>query len=318
MFDLIVGARIVHFASSIIVAGAAIFSLVVIGPTLTPYDRPLARKQRQFDGLILGALGFAIASGALWLLFIAAEIGQTSTGDALTEGIAWTFLTDTQFGRVSEIRLVLAFMLAGSVLVRRRLLPRSAALAARAIALLGTSFVASLAWCGHAGGGLGFEGGVHLTSDIVHLVTAAVWVGGLIPLLLLIDPHLEMPSGVQFNLIRRFSSLAVLAVVGLAATGVINTWFMLSSWQDLFTTEYGRLVLAKVALFLIMLAFASANRFWLTPLLLPATEATDAKKYALRLLCLFTTIELVLGTVVVCVVALLGQLPPASHIHAGD
>jgi putative copper resistance protein D len=314
MFDLIVGARAVQFASSILVAGAAIFSLVVVVPALNPHDVLLARKQRQLDGLILAALGFAIVSGALWLLSLAAEIGHGSTVEALTNGTAWTFLTETQFGRVSEIRLALAVILAAFVLMRP-LVTRLAMPAARATASLGTGFVASLAWCGHAGGGLGFGGEVHVASDVVHLVAAAAWVGGLIPLLLLTRPRVEMPSVERFQFIRRFSSLAVLAVAGLVASGVINAWFMLNGWRDLIATDYGRLVLVKVALFLAMLAFAAANRLWLTPRLGPTTTS-GAQRDALRHLCVLTAIEVILGIAVICVVALLGQLPPAAHARA--
>jgi copper resistance protein D len=316
VFDLLVGARAVQFALSILIAGAAMFFVVVAAPALNPHHHGLLlRKQRQLDRLMLWALGFAVASGALWLLVLAAKLGQTSMVEAVTNGTAWAVLTDIQFGRVSALRLALAVLLAGFVLVRR-IVPGLAGPAASAIALLGIGFVASLAWCGHAGGGLGFGGDVHAANDAVHLVTAAAWLGGLIPLLLLIRPRIEMPPAMRFHLIRRFSSLAVLAVAGLAASGVINTWFMLNRVRELITTEYGRLVLVKVALFLTMLAFAAANRLWLTPRLLPATAPTGAQKDALQRLCLFTAIEVALGVVVICVVALLGELPPAGHMHA--
>ena len=68
MLDLIIGARAVQFASSILIAGAAIFFVVVAAPALNTERAFLARKQRQFDGLMLAALGFPIALGALWLL----------------------------------------------------------------------------------------------------------------------------------------------------------------------------------------------------------------------------------------------------------
>ncbi len=316
MFDLIVVARAVQFASSILIAGAAIFSLVVVAPALNPHDVLLGRKQRQLYGLMLAALGFAIVSGALWLLLLAAEIGHSSIIEALTNGTARAFLTETQFGRVSEIRLALAIVLAALVLVRL-LVTCSAMPAAWAAASLSTGFVASLAWCGHGGGGLGIGGDVHAASDVVHLVTAAAWVGGLIPLLLLIRPRVEMPSVERFQFIRRFSSLAVLAVAGLAASGVINTWFMLNGGRDLVTTNYGRLVLLKGALFLAMLAFAGANRLGLTPRLDSTSATSSAQRNALRRICVFTAMEVALGVAVICVVALLGQLPPAAHHAAG-
>lgn len=314
MLDLITGARAVQFASSILIAGAAIFSIVVAAPALDTDKVLLARKQKQFDGLILVALGFAIVSGALWLFSLAAKITQSSMAEALSSGTAWAFFNETQFGRVSEMRLGLAIMLVALVLVRR-LMPRLARPAAWGIAFLGIGFVASLAWCGHAGGGLGFGGDVHAASDVVHLVAAAAWVGGLIPLLLLIAPHVEMPPATRFHLIRRFSSLAVLAVIGLAASGVINTWFMLNGVRDLVVTAYGQLVLAKIVLFLAMLAFAAANRLWLTPRLAGRHGEAPPDNTALRLLCRFTTIEITLGVAVICVVALVGELPPAAHMH---
>jgi len=315
VLDLIVGARAVHFASSILIAGAAIFALVVATPALKPREALLARKQKQFDGLMLAALGFATVSGALWLFSLAAKVGQSSMTEALSNGTAWAFFTETQFGRVSEVRLCLAMMLAALVLARR-LVSGLTRPAAWGIAFLGIGLVASLAWCGHAGGDLGFGGDVHAANDIVHLVTAGAWVGGLIPLLLLIAPQVEMPPAKRFHLIRCFSSLAVLAVIGLAASGLINTWFMLNGVRDLVVTTYGQLVLVKIVLFLAMLAFAAANRLCLTPRLAVRHRQTAPDNTALRLLCRLTTIEVALGVAVICVVALLGELPPPAHMHA--
>jgi putative copper resistance protein D len=309
VFDLLIGARAVQFASSILAAGAAVFFVFVAAPALNPPDALLARKQRQLEKLMLAALGFAIVSGALWLLVLASKLGQTSMVDAVTNGTAWAVLTETQFGRVSVLRLAAAVMIAALVLARR-LLSEWARSAAWAIALLGIGFVASLAWCGHAGGGLGLGGAVHVANDAIHLAAAAAWVGGLIPLLLLIRPRVEMPSATRVHLIRCFSAFAVVAVIGLAASGVINSWFMLNGVRELIATDYGRLVLVKVALFLTMLAFAAANRLWLTPRLTLRQDNT-----ALRLLCRFTAVEVVLGVMVICVVALLGELPPGGHMH---
>jgi putative copper resistance protein D len=183
------------------------------------------------------------------------------------------------------------------------------------LTLLGAGFVASLAWCGHAGGGLGVAGTVHVANDAAHLLTAAAWVGGLIPLLLLLGPGPQLAPAARYRLVRRFSSVALAAVAGLALSGLINGWFLLSGVRDLVATNYGRLLLAKVALFLAMLAFAAANRFRFMPRLLPVGATGGAEKDAFRHLRLFVAIETTLGTVVICVVALLGELPPPLHMH---
>ncbi len=135
-------------------------------------------------------------------------------------------------------------------------------------ALLGLALVVSLAWCGHAGSGMGIGGDAHLAADAVHLAAAAIWVGGLIPLLLLLRPRLPLTPLDRYGMVRRFSTLAMWSVALLVLSGVINTWFMTNGFRDLIGTDYGDLVLIKVALLLIMLGFAALNRFRLTPRLL--------------------------------------------------
>jgi putative copper resistance protein D len=142
----------------------------------------------------------------------------------------------------------------------------------------------------------------------VHLVTAAIWVGGLLPLLIFIRPSMPMSATERYQLVRRFSLVATWAVALLIASGIVNTWYMTDGMRHLFGTEYGSLVLAKVGLLLIMLGFAGVNRFWLTPRL-PVSDKAQ------RLLCTSTGAEIALGLIVICVVAVLGQLEPAGHMH---
>jgi len=101
----------------------------------------------------------------------------------------------------------------------------------------------------------------------------------------------------------------------LAASGLLNTWFMTDGLRSFLGTEYGDLVLIKIALLVAMLGFGAANRYWLTPRLLPANGSMEEDARALRLLCTFVSIEIALGLVVICVVAILGQLSPPGHIH---
>jgi putative copper resistance protein D len=178
------------------------------------------------------------------------------------------------------------------------------------IALLGIAFVISLAWCGHSGAGIGLSGDFQVSADAVHLVTAAAWVGGLLPLLIFIRPSVTISATERYQLVKRFSLLATWAVGLLIASGIVNTWYMTDGMRHLVGTEYGSLVLAKVGLLVIMLGFASVNRFWLTPQL----PTSQGEKTA-RQLCISTTAEIALGLIVVCVVAVLGQLEPAGHVH---
>ncbi len=315
MLDPLIASRAVHFASSLVVAGAAIFSAFVARPIHA--DLVL---ERHLEWVMLVGLALALLSGATWLVSLASRIAQTSVAEVISDGTAWSVLTETQFGRIWEGRFLVAILLFcvglfGPGLRTRGLRPLSLQ------AGLAIAFVGMLAWSGHAAGGLGFPGVLHFGGDVLHLVAAAAWVGGLIPLLMFIAPRVRgsQPPLVEcLRVLRRFSTLAALSVTLLAAGGVLNTWFMTNGLRSFLGTEYGDLVLVKIALFLVMLGFGAANRYWLTPRLLPTHAATEEDTRALRLLCASVSLEIALGLVVICVVAILGQLPPPGHEHHMD
>jgi putative copper resistance protein D len=164
---------------------------------------------------------------------------------------------------------------------------------------------------------MGTGSDVHLVSDIVHLATASVWVGGLLPLLIFVRPGRELTALGRYQIVRRFSTLAVWSVALLAVSGLANTWFMTDGLQHLFGTEYGDLVLIKIGLFIAMLGFAGVNRFRLTPRL-AKSAGTPSDDNAPRLLCWSTAAEIALGFLVICVVAVLGGTEPPGHQHAAQ
>jgi putative copper resistance protein D len=82
-------------------------------------------------------------------------------------------------------------------------------------------------------------------------------------------------------------------------------------------TDYGRLLLLKIALFLIMVAIAAVNRLHLTPRLVQgADSATTAD--ALRQLRRNASLEVAIGAIIIAVVAALGTNPPGFEtiVHA--
>ena len=171
------------------------------------------------------------------------------------------------------------------------------------------ALIALPALVGHAGATPGMTGDVHLVSDMVHLLAAGAWLGGLPAFALLLARARAKPSwgDVAVSATRRFSVVGSLSVGGLLATGLVNSWFLLGGPRDLVTTDYGRLVALKIGLFSAMITLAAVNRFYLTPRL-PDTSA-------LRTLKRNSTAEIALGLCVVLFVAILGTLPPAAHVH---
>ena len=99
-----------------------------------------------------------------------------------------------------------------------------------------------------------------------------------------------------------------MSVGTLFGSGVVNTWVLAGSVAALTDTDYGQLLLVKIALFLVMLLFAAINRLRLTPQLAPSS-GIDAVKGALRRLNRNTLIEAALGAIVIAVVSILGTMP---------
>jgi nitrogen fixation protein FixH len=112
----------------------------------------------------------------------------------------------------------------------------------------------------------------------------------------------------------RFSTLGIVSVATLLVTGLVNTWYLSGSIAALVGTDYGRLLLAKIALFFGMVAIAAVNRLWLTPQIVQNASIATAQQ-GLRALRRNAAIEAAAGAVVIMIAAVLGTLPPASHAH---
>jgi putative copper resistance protein D len=252
----------------------------------------------------------AVGSGLIWLQLQTVSITGVSFVETLTSDALPTVVGETQFGQVSLIRLGLALALAVTLAGDRRAPLRWLAL----VAALG--FTAAIAWTGHAGSTAGELGPVHLASDILHLWAASAWTGGLILLLLLLmlsrRGRAKAWRDLERDAVRRFSTLGILSVATLVASGIINAWIIVASWQALVATAYGELLLLKVAVVGAMVILACINRFWLTPRLAARTTAT-ADPEALQSLARHTAIEFALGLLVFAIVGALGLQHPVIH-----
>ncbi|MFE7093408.1 copper resistance CopC/CopD family protein [Streptomyces erythrochromogenes] len=121
----------------------------------------------------------------------------------------------------------------------------------------------------------GIQPGLAMPADILHMLAVATWLGGLSALLV----ALHKVPGIERSAVRRFSRVAFVSVVVLAVTGVYQAWRQTGSWSALTGTEYGRLLLLKVALVAVLLAVAYVSRKWTARLAeAPAAlEEADAK-----------------------------------------
>jgi putative copper resistance protein D len=283
-------------------------------------DEPLLLPHRRQATLIMAlGLALALASGAVQLLLIVATVTEEPWTDTLRDGTAWTFLTETHFGRLAQLRLSLAILLAGLLTFAMAARSRIPAGLRALNALLSAALLGSLAFTGHAADGVGAGANLHLASDLLHTLAAGAWLGGLVPLVLLLRlaaRHTDTNSlGTCARTLQRFSILGVACVTALAATGFINTWYLTDHLRELFGTEYGQLVQIKIVLFLAMLGLAAFNRFRLAPRIAQTQSVHNSGRQALRRLQLSAALEIVLGCLVIYVVGVLGMTAPTGHHH---
>ncbi|MFD9516384.1 copper resistance CopC/CopD family protein [Streptomyces sp. NPDC059979] len=104
----------------------------------------------------------------------------------------------------------------------------------------------------------GIQPGIAMPVDILHLMAVATWLGGLAALLV----ALHQVPGIERAAVRRFSRVAFVSVLVLAATGVYQSWRQVGSWSALTGTDYGQLLLLKVGLVAVLLAVAFVSRRW--------------------------------------------------------
>jgi putative copper resistance protein D len=107
----------------------------------------------------------------------------------------------------------------------------------------------------------------------IHVLAAAIWCGTLAALVLTVDHR-----GQWARVLPRFSELSLLCVMALLTGGVIGALVTLSSPSQLFATGYGRLLLIKIVLTVVLMVLAWRNRArWL-----PAAKSHRVTAYVSR------------------------------------
>jgi copper resistance protein D len=306
MNALLVSARAVHFASTMLLFGELVFVLAVAsaawrnaGRAAFDHDQGIVHWLLLIEGW---SLAVSIVSGAIWLAVEASNMSGMPLGQAISRDTLSLVLSKTVFGRLWVCRFGLAVAF-GALLVAlgRTASGKSRLRLALGCAVVAAAYLASLAWAGHAAAGQGPQGLLQLSSDIVHLLAAGGWLGALPGLVFFLGRSQSLDAATQAA--RRFSTLGVICVGALVLSGLANAWYLVGSVPALVGTEYGRLLLAKVAVFAAMVTLAAVNRLSLTPRL----KGQDGR--ALPLLRRNATAEIAAGIIAVAIVGALGTMP---------
>ena len=258
-----------HIGGSVLLAAVFVFRLIVLLPATTwaygAADRLRLRIAGSFRRLIFVSWTAVIFSGLAWFMLVAASIGGEATLVGIQLDTLEIILFRTQFGHLWLFRFGCCLVL-GFLLLMKRCESISASLAILVLASLGGA--------GHAGANASSRGLLALAVDVGHLVFAALWPGGLVPLLLFLfaERRATQEQNLLARVVRRFSAMSLTAVIFLGATGIVNAYFLVGSLWALFGTPYGQLLLIKIALFLLMIGFGAWNLLVLKPGLLRLAE----------------------------------------------
>jgi copper transport protein len=273
--------RAVSSVDGHISAGSFVFGVGEAPPSGAPAV-PVAGTSESGSPPAIGArwllyLGFMALFGAAWValavarapapdLLAMAAIGWvlTALGSIAVVGVQWAEtgapieqLPATSIGLAAALRggsLVLVGAALAVLSTSRRLGGR------RGWALVGAAAAMTIVvdvGTGHAAAGSAWIGQIAVQS--MHGIGAAAWLGGLAGLLVVLR---STPAGERLQTARRYSSWAAIALAMVAATGVVRAIAEIGTLDALLGTDFGRVVIAKSALLLGLVALGAVNRFY--------------------------------------------------------
>jgi len=237
------------------------------------------------------------ATRAVLTMWIGAALGVVALVEAEREGagITWAAVFSTSLGTVVAARIVTLAITAAGIAAMVAL---QAAARRIGVAIAGAGAAASM-WVDVAASHAGAQAPVaaNLLAQWAHIVAAAVWIGGLLVLILAVRGQ---PSEVKGQAVRRFSTTAGIAIVVVALTGTFRAVIEIGSITQLFSTAFGVLVLIKAGLFVALACLGAVNRFGNVP------RASSVLRGLRRV----ASTEIVIGTAVVLVAATLVNVAP--------
>ncbi|MFC7937386.1 copper resistance protein CopC [Streptomyces sp. NPDC057387] len=250
-------ARYLSYLAAALLIGAAAFVALCRPPDPAPLRRPMA------------AAWWTLLAATLALLVLRAPYEAGTGPSAALDPAALRDTLTTRPGALLLTRLgllvpVALYLVRAARPVRpvrvdrrdRRRGGRPLAAAVGAVLAVGLA----LTWAAAEHAAAGIQVPVAMTSSVLHLLATAVWLGGLVALLVTLRAPRSSPD--TAGVVARFSRTAFAAVTVLVVTGVYQSWRGLGSWQALTGSAYGRLLLAKVVLVAVLLAAAAVSRRW--------------------------------------------------------
>ena len=242
--------RWLYFLGLALLVGGLGFRLLVL-------RRPLpARAEKRFYAVTgIGAL-MTLNVGIAAFILRAEDALQLPFGRLLYGDLSP--IARSRFG-TAFIVMTLGFALATAFLFLAWLTDRAVLL--WPAFLLGMAFAGGLSLSGHSAADAGSSWKSEL-ADWAHLSAACLWIGGLVQLVVVVWPLMPEARRVAF---LAFSRLATVCVGVLLLAGIYLSILRLPQLNDLWTTGYGRVLLVKIGLVSLALAWGGLHKLVAVP-----------------------------------------------------
>lgn len=234
-------AKLVVNLGAAVMAGSAVLAAYALRQGEKEFDIAL-------DVASIGAAILAISSGVTGYLTFLSSFNPAVSLDAAFGQQFGRFLLETELGRVWLITTVAAAAITVISYAFRGWM------AAFLLAILSLASLVPMATQGHSGSLANHDAAV--IALVLHITSAAVWLGGLLALICLRPSAREDRMRVM---VERYSTIALIAFVVVTISGIARTITSIRDWSDL-ASSYGFVLLLKVAALIVLGAIGVAHR----------------------------------------------------------
>jgi copper transport protein len=245
--------RAAAFAGLLVLVGLAVLVSVLW---------PEGGRTRRIGRVLWWSWGVLVGATLLGVLIQGVYASALPLTDAYRPSLLSAVL-HTRFGEVELLRiLLLAAMVPVLLALRGRFDPggRRGRWVTPVACVVGLGLLATPGLAGHASTGSSPVLGLGL--DVVHLAAATAWIGGLTLLATFLLPRRPgdawPPDPLALTL--QVSAVAFGAVLVVIATGVVQTIRQVGSWYALFHTTYGRTLVIKICLVVVLIGLGALSR----------------------------------------------------------
>ncbi|MGH3782100.1 MAG: copper resistance protein CopC [Pseudonocardiaceae bacterium] len=257
--------RAAAFASYALLVGSIAFVLLCWPGAITRRD---VRRV-----MLAGWTGLLATSVATLLL--QGPYGNGLGFDRLFDSTIFSQTLASPLGSALTVRLLLLALAGGYLVLLCAWLGHLKRRGRACFGAFGVALALGLActWAAADHAAVGRQPALALPVDVAHLLAMGLWLGGLVTLVVVLQPAGTTNTGAQAppeHAVYRFSSIATGSIVTLIGTGSYQSWRQLGGWAAFGSTDYGRLLLVKLGVFALMglvaLRSRKATREWQTVL----------------------------------------------------